>query len=169
MLVWYLLGSAKMMMLHGYMVLCWKHQNTRYTISVCWFDVWYILGSAKMMMPHIFYIYRYTEMFCQYLLSTYLHRIIFFFYCFCFVVRLNIWPDSLDAGGSAGVDDEAPAEVLLDGVQPPELARHDDEDGRHVDQHQPLHTLLHWGQEDRRTGTLTRTNTSPTLVLSSKP
>ena len=51
------------------------------------------------------------------------------------MVRLNIWPDSLDAGGSAGVDDEAPTEVLLDGVQPPELARHDDEDGGHVDQH----------------------------------
>ena len=134
----------------------WSLQTSEYYISIKGLVVvlaWYLRCSAKMMMPHIFYIYHllHTEMFCQYLLSTYLHRIIFFLYCNCFVSWLNIWPDSLDAGGSACVDDEAPAEVLLDGVEPPELARHDDEDGGHVDQHQPLHTLLQGDRRDRGT------------------
>ena len=47
-------------------------------------------------------------------------------------------PHSLDFRVSLRIDHEAPVDVLLNGVEPPELPGHDDEDGRDIDQHQAL-------------------------------
>ena len=47
-------------------------------------------------------------------------------------------PHSLDFRVSLRIDHEAPVDVLLNGVEPPELPGHDDEDGRDIDKHQAL-------------------------------
>ena len=139
----------------------WSLQTSEYYISIKGLVVvlaWYLLCSAKMMMPHIFYIYRYTEMFYQYL-----QRIIFFLYCWSveyltwqsrrwwFRLRWRRgtcwgpprWSRASWTGAPwwRGWRSRRPAPA-------------------------PAHTAA-GGTGGHRT--LTRTNTSPTLVLSSKP
>ena len=89
-------------------------------------------------------------------------------------IQLIALPHSFNVGVSLRVDHEAPVDVLLDGVEPPELPGHDDQDGGDVDQHQALKIRTEMTYDtmivyNLYKVTLTSTNTKPTLVPSSSP